>query len=687
MAGKRPAWHEMPTVTAALIWLLPPALKATDRTVRRCVRLLRTIQDAGPTEWRADGATVTRLAKAALRRLPENPTQLGDILHGLGEIAARSHVSIIEPLIAHLGRRRLRLDKVFAAAFAREAKTSHPVRLDAVAFVQWLSGTTTNWNTLMLALAHVERGHRFMGGGRYGLSFAARIVLSLDARAIDACIRANPNKQRLAAIGDAAHAMIFPFDGKARPTALLRSRNAALRAIGAATLISPLRIMGAPLSFRSCWSVLVAGGIAPSDATWMMGLRLKEAIHQRYRLEDGRKNDTARLRYVEKNPQEAMGGAKNADAELRMLRNRLDSCTERYSRLLPELEDMLIDMAANWPVAGLSDNQMQWLDNVFVDTAEFRHRLAEKLPNGPNRDSLLKRNIERLRDFIGLARTAEEVPTDHFFPDESRLLPLSEWTARSLSVLYETDRHGVGKRTSYLVSGVAEAATAFMAQPFIAARKPGPWQSILTRAACADRFALMVVEIVPQAGRSGVIKLNQLAIEHAFTILSHGQVPHQASEIFFRLTALAIQNMGYQSSPDDIRQIWGLAETLPDFARALALWSSPGLVTKHQALASDLFCRVGALPLSQQGQDLQMSQMLSLLDMAISSCAAAGRSDLIAHVISLWRAAYKNWHAINDTWAESAAMLAGAVATDGPDRIHLRADSTFAQSYCGRLIG
>jgi hypothetical protein len=687
MAGKRPTWHEIPTVTAALIWLLPPALKATDRTVRRCVRLLRLIQDAGPGEWSANGAAVTRLATAALKRLPDKPTQLGEILHGLGEIAARSHVSIIEPLIAYLGRRRLRLDKVFAAAFAREAKTHHSVRLDEIAFVQWLSGATTNWNTLVQALAHVERGHRFMGGGRYGLSFTARIVLSLDARAIDACIQANPNKQRLAAIGNAAHTVVLPFNGKARPTALLRSRNAAIGAIGAAALISPLEIMGAPFSFRRCWSVLVEGGIAPSDATWMMGLRLKETIHQRYRLEHGRENDTARLRYVEKNPQSATGGAKNADAELRMLRHRLDSFTERYSRLLPELEDMLIDMAADWPIAGLSDDQMQWLDNVFVDTAEFRHRLGQKIPNGSNRDWLLKRNIERLRDFIGLARTAEEVPLGHFFPDESRFLPLSEWTARSLSILFETDTRGVGKRTSDLVSGVAQAATAFMAQPFIAARKPGPWQSVLTRAACADRFALMVVEIVPQTRRNSVIKLNQLAIDHAFTILSHGQVPHQASDIFFRLTALAIQKMGYQSSPDDVRQIWGLAETLPDFARALALWSSPTLVTKHQELASDLFCRIGALPISQQGQDLQISQMLSLLDMAISACAAAGRSDLIAHVISLWRAAYKDWHAINDTWSESATMLARAVAADGPERIRLRTDSTFAQSYCGRLIG
>ena len=670
------------------MWLLPPALNATDRTARRRARLLGLIRDAGQGEWKPDGAAVTRLAKAALRRLPVDPEQLGDILHGLGEIAARSHVSIIELLIAYLGRRRrLRLNKVFAMAFAREAKTRQPVRLDAVAFAQWLSGATTNWDTLTLALSHVEHGHRFIGSGRYGLAFTARIVIGLDARAVDACIRANPNRQRLTAIGNSALAIIFPFDGKPRPAALLRSRNAAIQSIGAAALISLREIMGVPLGFRDCQAMLVAGGIAPSDATWMMGLRIKEAIHQRYRLEDALRNEAARLRYVEKNPQAAMGGAHKADAEMHMLRRRLDSYTERYTKLLPELEAMLTDMAAIWPGDGLSDEQMHWLDNIFVDTAEFRHRLAEKLPPGSNRDWLLRQNIARLQDFLGLAKTPGEVPTSYFSPDERRFQPLADWTSKSLFLLYEADRHGVGKRTSFLVSGVAQAATALMAQPFIAARRPEAWQSILTRAACAYRFALMVVAGVPEVKRNSVTTLNTLALEHAFTILSQGPIPAQASQAFFSLTTQAVHAMYYQPSPDDVREAWGLAQTLPDFARALALWSSPVLVAKHRALASDLFCRLGNLPLSQGGLDLHMSQMVSLLDMAISSCATAGRTDVIAEIVSLWREAYKDWHAINDTWAESAAMLAGAVAADGPDRVQLLADRSFAQSYCVQLIG
>lgn len=472
MAPKHGAWHKFPTVTAALMWLLPPALNATKRTARRHAQLLGLIRDPGHGEWKAGGAMVTRLVKTGLRRLPDDPNKLGDILHGLGEIAARSHVSITEPLIIYLRcRRHLRLNKIFAAAFAREAKTLYPIRADVVAFVQWLSSATTSWDTLTRGLSQVEHGRSFMSGRRFGLAFAARIVLSLDTHAIDVCIKVNPNRQRLAAIGDAVLAMVLPFDGKARPAALLPSRNAAIQSIGAAALLSPFEIMGTPLSFRNCRVALIAGGVAPSDATWMMGLRIKNAIHQRYRLEHARSNDLARLRYVEKNPQAAVGGPRNADAEIQMLHRRLGASAENYSRRLPELESMLTDMAADWPETGLSEEQMQWLDNIFVDTAEFRHRLAEKLSHGPNRDWLLKRNIERLREFIGLAKMAAKIPTDHFSPDEFRFLPLAEWTARSLILLYAHDGRGIGKRTSDLVLGVAQAATALMAQPFIATRK------------------------------------------------------------------------------------------------------------------------------------------------------------------------------------------------------------------------
>jgi hypothetical protein len=135
-----------------------------------------------------------------------------------------------------------------------------------------------------------------------------------------------------------------------------------------------------------------------------------------------------------------------------------------------------------------------------------------------------------------------------------------------------------------------------------------------------------------------------------------------------------------------VREEWGLAEDLPDFARALALWSSPALATKHKALASELFERVGILPLSQGGHDVQMSQMLSLLDMATASCAAESRNDLLDSVAQLWKGAYREWDTINNQWATAAETLAKAVTADGPERAQFLADPSFEQSYCRRLI-
>ncbi len=109
----------------------------------------------------------------------------------------------------------------------------------------------------------------------------------------------------------------------------------------------------------------------------MTGMRIKNAVHARYRIQHGREQNTARLRYLEQNPDKAIGGIRNTEAEMKMLRMHLDRGADAYAKLLPELEGMLTDMAADWPSGGLSDAQMQSLEFIFVDTAEIRHRLAD----------------------------------------------------------------------------------------------------------------------------------------------------------------------------------------------------------------------------------------------------------------------------------------------------------------------
>lgn len=144
--------------------------------------------------------------------------------------------------------------------------------------------------------------------------------------------------------------------------------------------------------------------------------------------------------------------------------------------------------------------------------------------------------------------------------------------------------------------------------------------------------------------------------------------------------------MEWTTKPDDFREKWALAEDLPGFARALALWSSPPLTEKLQDLACRLFERVCALPLSRGSYNLQMSRMLTLLDMAVASSAQASKSELIVRARRLWASGYRDWRPISTRWEGIAEKLALAIGTDGAERAEIIADEAFANSLCRRLI-
>jgi hypothetical protein len=687
MPPSLPTLRELPTVHAAFVWLLGDDHNGADRDVLASARLHGLIQSDAP-HWKADGDIATKLTESAIARLPDDPEQLGDILHGLGEIAAHSHApTLLTLLMKHLEPRRgqLRLDEVLDVAVKRDSAISHPVRTDQIAFAQWLSRARLEWSTFDAAVNHVERPHHLVGGGRFGLRFVARIILSIEPGIIDRWIAVHPDHPSIAAIGSAALLMVFPFDDHAMVAPVFESRNIAIKCFAAASIVCPVGLQS-PLGTRDCHKALVAAGFAVADATWMIGMRIKNTVHARYRLEHGREQDSARLRYLEQNPDKALGGLRNAEGEIRITRSQLDRAEEAYSKLLPELEAMLSDMAADWPADGLSEGQMASLEHIFVDTAEIRHRLAAKLSHQGNRDWLLKRNITRLQDFIGLRKNPADIPKEYFLPDEKRFEPIEKWTAQSLVLLYEGDNRGVGWRTSVLVSGVAKAAEKLIGLPFVSGRQPETWQSVMTRSACATRFALAVVASVPEEQKNTVAKLRELAIAHAFALLAAHNLPESAAACLHELTAQGVEHMGLSSTPDEFREKWGLAENLPDFARALALWSSPTLIEKHKQLASILFLRVGSLPLSHSSYNLQMSRMLTLLDMAIASGTQAGKPDLISYVVLLWKLAYRGWPPISNRWEGIADKLAAAVAGDGPERIEIVAEKAFANSYCRRLF-
>ena len=471
-----------------------------------------------------------------------------------------------------------------------------------------------------------------------------------------------------------------------RASLLLRSRVPAIKCLAAALHVSPIFPTPSLASFRDCRRALVEGGIDPGDATWMMAYRIKGAVHARYWAQYQLEGNQARLRSLEANPDAAIGGRHNFDAEMRSLRTQIERFTQRLSELAPELEGMLSDLAADWPPDGLPDNQMESLDYNFVDTLEIRHRLAEKLPHKGNRDWLLTRNVEQLCALVGLSRQPAAILDAHFNADDPQLDRVIPWAAQSLILLQADNRRGVGKKTSDLVAGMSVAFESLAAQPFAAARTPMRWQSVLARAACSYLFALLVVAYTPDVRRSEVEILNRMAIEHVLILLCARNPDARSSQLLFKLTARTVLQMSYCTDGDKLRRQWADAEDLPAYARALALWSSPALVEENKAFAAALFRRTAELPLSRGARGLQVSRMLTLLDLGVSACIGTGRQDLVRDLIELWADVYKDWQPSFPQWANAAETMAAAVERDGPERTTFLADPSFAHTHCRRLI-
>ena len=191
---------------------------------------------------------------------------------------------------------------------------------------------------------------------------------------------------------------------------------------------------------------------------------------------------------------------------------------------------------------------------------------------------------------------------------------------------------------------------------------------------------------MPEQRRSEVERLNQLALDHVFQLLCLKYPGVRSSQLVFKLTVRAVSQMGYYADADARRRLWAKTEAMPPFASALALWSSLALVEEDNGFAFELFRRASALPLSRGERDLRVSQILTLLDLAIASCSQAARPALIAGIVALWAEVYRDWLPITDRWANAAEMMAAAIDREGPERSALLAEPSFANTHCRRII-
>ena len=686
MAPNFPPPDKIPGVIEALRWLLGIGTENSDHDVLARARASGLINIDPDGHWKAEGATVLLALNGSLQRLPAGAASLGIVIRGLGELAARCHEDLDQPLIGHL--RVCFQSDALASTLDVVADGSDKARgrfwLDAVAFAQAMTGAKIGWDSFQYAASNLRAsGTRFYGD--FGLIFAIRVVLAANPDAVDIWIGKHPNEPVLAAVGRVVTEHLLFEPDEAFALSLLKSRRTLVQCLGAAFLIYERR-PEARLGVGKCWQMLVDAGIEAGDAIWMVGARLKDAIHQRYGLEDRIEKNNARLDFLRRKPEAAVGGLRNAAAEISRLQKQSTDASDRLSQLVHDIDTSLCEMAACWPAQELSEAQMQSLEHIFMDTPEFRYRLAEKLPDAQNRRWLLDRNVLELRAFIGLTGPVAAALEEPFYPDEKRFKLVTLWAARSMILRYENDSRGVGKRTSDVVSKLADAAKRVLDDPFVSARQPVRWQSAVARSVCTDLFAMTVVEETPPERREAIRALSKLAIEHAFVVLCGAGA--YSTALIDQLAMLAVHQISADETLQHLRAEWIAADALPAFPRALALWSAPEHVRQEPDLAFGLFRRVGRRPLSLRGQqDLQLGRLLTLLDVAVAASWLAGANDLIAKIENLWTEVFEDWFDQTDgRWADAAMTFTSALRGRGSARDAFLADPTFSKTSCHRII-
>src|SRR5262249_3394127 len=479
------------------------------------------------------------------------------------------------------------------------------------------------------------------GGGRFGFGFVLKLFARSNPAALDRWLRSHkpPDPYLAPVVPTLAEDLVWQCESEVLARTLLRLTNPLVRCLGAAAILyHPFR-SSPPHTCARCFEIFSAGGIDAADAIWMVSLRLKDAVHTRYRCTDQLPKLQARRRYVEASPEAAVGGAHNAAAECDRLRRDEIAAENALKQAENDIEQALDQIAVSWPPGGLNNDQLVWLDNAFVGTAEIRHRLAVKLPDTPNRTALLEANIRQLAATVGISEKAPSVFYQHLVGDQQRLAPLFWWSAQSDCERYRQDSRGIGRRASFFLRPMTVAGDAILDQPFLASRQYIRWTSAVARLACCHLWALLVVAATPAAKAAQVTELRDLALDHTRLLLQHGRDAFRdESGLYGWLIRTAA---GFLS--DETASEWAFDDKLPATARVFAIWGAPALVAKYPSLAFELLCRLAQKPLSTHANDRQVNLLVTLVDWAIPRAAQSECSDYLPVLQPAWGACCDIW--------------------------------------------
>lgn len=667
---------DAPGAAEALRWLLhlPPGL--SQREVLRRARRAGVLSAEGQADERVDGKALSPY----LRRLPPLP---GDqqaavgLLMGLGELKARGHTDLRQALLPAVRRclHRIPARTVLDTA-ARLAYGAKPPYRDSMGRAGTIAAAgLLDWRTFRDANTMIQHPD-FGFSRRWGFLFVAQLVLEIAPNLFGcwmASKRAHPCLTPLVAL--VLNPLIWS-DPAAQQLArrMLRWPMPFLRCAGAAALVRADDLDDGP-SIAACWQTLVESGLAPGDALWMSAARLKQAIHRWYQLEHKKQNLGQSLTSIEQNRTTAPQGYAREDY-MQWLTDQLEDVTRQFDKHLPRLEGMLTELAACWPAEGLDDAQAAQLEPVFVDSPEYRYRLAEKLGDRPDTRRLLKKNIDQFFDLVGLTHGHRP---DHSSWDDERDGNILTWAARSWVALHGRNS---GKKAGQHLNALIRPVRDLPDEPFLYARQPEVWQSAVGRLAMCDLFAFTVAGMMPKEHRNSVSILLGHALDLSVKLLAAaGHWWRTDDPRLDHLAQSAVWFMVQDPGRRDALALWADNPFLPAFPRALAAWALTAADPSWHQPAEALLLVVAQPPASTERWSVEFQRLVTLLDVA--AAAGGGGNSLV----SLWARAYAPWdQRTQGRRRDIAATLVAAVAGAGPERQAILADPAFARSYCRDVI-
>lgn len=641
-------------------------------------RLRCLVRQHSPNRWRVNGDAVAYAIKSSARRLPDKPHELAFIAHGVGEMAAWCNSDLLSPFLRacpQIAKKPRQIQEFLSRSLSMAKPIDERSSAVALALAKALKNGTLSWGSSRTACSCVAHPYDVSFGRNYGFAFACRLAIRLNPSAVGKWIDIIESSPPLL-VTLIRSAVDDLWVNKVRATnCLLRTGNPFLISMAAAMIAAPHHDRPLKNTYKDAFDVIEGAGVDSGDAVWLAGLQLKEVVHERNRLEGRVDQNLHNLSVVNANPEKALGGASNAPGEISRLEAEQESLAVAWADCIATLEGILFDMGECWPAKGLDNSQHVNLENLFVDTAEIRYRLAMSVPHQMDRRALLKKNIDLVSGVIGFkTENFDEYYSLQHDPD--RILDLIEWSAKSFAALYEGDSKGVGHRAGQVVGPLAGRALRLLRQPFIHARQTTAYQAAAARSNAADMFALAVIEATPKSDQAGVQMLREHATKHAYDVLCCTRGRLSERDLSYRLANNAIPHLD-----QDVRLIWAQTEELPLLIRARAIWSDPSLVKIQEVLATDLFLRAAAPPISPRAEAQHFSELVSILDAVMTKAIAESAPHILNELVKLWSIVIDDWPAYRTSrWADSAGLIARALTSDGPDRTFILTDYSFANS-------